>query len=339
MTVWKWHGARRFGFGLIMTANAALFLMLCGCSDDGSSPEIVYDNDRLTGSYYVTNYQNVNYVRFAEANFMGDGNLNFTHLINTEGPLESGDGTYKVHLDGRCLFGDDAIGMTNAAGTVGSWVGIYPGDDNEFMVFIKKASGLSAASIAGEYFFVAYEDGNTVRFGEVDFSGSGGFELDILVGSEGTGSGSGDYAVDADGKITIEGSTTGTVDATANVITLIGVDEPDENCFMVMIKQPSDMTAADLNGVYYFTNFFYGNMVTFGTVTYDGVENATFDIIASSEDDAEGGTVSYSVASDGRITAGGNMTGMVSADGNIISFIEINEGESNGITVMIKKTP
>lgn len=329
----------RTGHGIFMSFLAVISLALFGCSDKSSDPDIVYDNDRLTGDYYVTNYQNVNYVRLAEANFMGDGNLTFAHLINTEGPPESGSGTYKVHLDGRCLFGDDAIGMTNTDGTVGSWVGIYPGEDNEFMVFIKKASGMSAASIAGEYYFVAYEGGNTVRFGEADFNGTGSVEFDVLVGSEGTSSGSDDYGVDADGKLTIDGSTTGTIDATANVITLIGVDEPDKNGFMVMIKQSSDMTAADVNGVYYFTNFFYGNMVTFGTVSFDGVETATYDIIASSEDSPSGGTASYAVTPDGRIGVGGIMTGVVSADGSVISVIELHESDDNGIAFMIKKTP
>ena len=332
-------GILQVRWGLVLLTLGVAMLIMGGCGSDSSSPEIVYDNDRLTGDYYVANYQNVNYVRFAEANFVGDGNLTFEHLINTEGPLESGSGTYTVRQDGRCTFGDDAIGMTNANGTVGSWVGIYPGDDNEFMVFIKASSGMSVASVAGEYYFMAYEGGNTVRFGEADFNGTDNVDFNVLVSSEGTSSGSDDYAVNADGSLTIGSDITGVVDATGNIITGIGVDEPGENEIIVMIKKSSGMTAAVLNGEYYLTNFFYGNMVAFGTVSFNGIGSATYNVIASSEDDAQGGTLPYTVSSSGILEIGDIITGAVSSDGNIAAAIELHDSDDNGIMVLIKKTP
>ncbi|GEM_PF-1333394 len=332
-------GILQLRWGLVLLTLGVAMLIMGGCGSDSSSPEIVYDNGRLTGDYYVANYQNVNYVRFAEANFVGDGNLTFEHLINTEGPLESGSGTYTVRQDGRCTFGDDAIGMTNANGTVGSWVGIYPGDDNEFMVFVKVASGMTAASIAGEYYFTIYEGGNTVHFGEAEFDGNDEVFLETLVSSEIPGSGTEEYAIEADGKITISSDLTGAMDATGNVMAGISVNEPDENGICVMIKKSSGMTAADLNGEYYLTNFFYGNMVAFGTVSFDGIGSATYSVIASSEDDAQGGTLPYTVLSSGILEIGDIITGAVSSDGNIAAAIELHESDDNGILVMIKKTP
>ena len=265
--------------------------------------------------------------------------MDYDVLIDSEGSPDNGSGTYKVREDGRAYVNDNVVGMVNSDGSIGSLIGIYePGEDNEFMVMVKTSSGMPTTSLDDDYYFVAYESGNTVRFGDASFDPLNNFNYHVLVSSGSLGYGAQLYALASDGKITIGSDITGVVNSTADVITAIGNHSGENNEIIVMIRKSTGMSEASLHGVYYVTNYFYGNMVTLGEADFNGSGSVTYSIIASSEESPEGGILPYTVASDGKLTIGDVMTGMISGDGTIGAAIELHESDDNGIMVFIKKS-
>ena len=324
---------------VIALIGAPLLFIGCSSKDSGTSSEIVYDNGRMNGGYYMSNYQYGNVVRFTALDFDGDGNVDYDVLIDSEGSPDNGSGTYKVREDGRAYVNDNVVGMVNSDGSIGSLIGIYePGEDNEFMVMVKTSSGMPTTSLDDDYYFVAYESGNTVRFGDASFDPLNNFNYHVLVSSGSLGYGAQLYALASDGKITIGSDITGVVNSTADVITAIGNHSGENNEIIVMIRKSTGMSEASLHGVYYVTNYFYGNMVTLGEADFNGSGSVTYSIIASSEESPEGGILPYTVASDGKLTIGDVMTGMISGDGTIGAAIELHESDDNGIMVFIKKS-
>ncbi len=325
---------------VIALIGAPLLFIGCSSKDSGTSSEIVYDNGRTTGNYYLTDYEHGNVVRFTALDFDGNGGVDFDVQIDSEGSPDNGSGTYKVREDGRAFVNDDVAGMVSSDGSIGSLLGIYAsGNDNEFMVMIKTSSGMPTTSLDDDYYFVAYESGNTVRFGDASFDPLNNFNYHVLVSSGSLGYGAQLYALASDGKITIGSDITGVVNSTADVITAIGNHSGENNEIIVMIRKSTGMSVANLNGTYYVTNYFYGNMVTMGEASFDGADSVTYSILASSEESPEGGKRQYTVAADGKITIGDAMTGMISSDGNIGAAIELHESDDNGIMLFVKKTP
>ncbi len=201
----------------------------------------------LSGSYYFTNYEYGNRVRFGVGEFGGNGLLSVREILDSGGNLDNGYNSYSVSSDGRISIssdnGDLVVGMISSDGEVGSMIGVYPGMENEIMIFIKRSSGMSNASLKGSYYLTDYMHGNSVAFAEIEFDGKDSASYRILSSSDWDFSpGTLNYTVSPDGKLTMAGDdigmTIGMISNDGAIFSAVGIySAGEENEIMIGMKK------------------------------------------------------------------------------------------------------
>lgn len=180
--------------------------------------------------------------------FDGAGNGEFQFLAASNGDLDNGKFTYSVGSDGDVTIegvatGDlDSEGIVSGDGTVVALVdtGFRGGnEDIDMTVLIKKGSGLSDATIDGDYVAVSYASFTGDGFDEqttitsISADGVGNMQFEILSNSSDEfGTFETTYTVDSDGRIRIELPGTeffdGIVSSNGEIFTFVNTDITDD---------------------------------------------------------------------------------------------------------------
>ncbi|RLB40179.1 MAG: hypothetical protein DRH12_10440 [Deltaproteobacteria bacterium] len=177
-------------------------------------------NSSVSGDYILASYgdeisSNDPWSCLASLHMDGNGNGTYQQLENSKNdPLESGSFTYSV--------GSDGVIYINAGGN--TFQGLVSGDssymcltritgtsqDVEIMLAIKKSSGLSNASLKGEYIMADFSDSSssnspvsTLTVLRMDGSGNGTYRNLRSSNTDPLESGSFTYSVTSDGSLTI----------------------------------------------------------------------------------------------------------------------------------------
>ena len=292
-------------------------------------------NSSLNGEYYGVSFYADNWTCFGSGVFDGNGSLTYQSIQTSDGELESGQELYSVSSDGAFTMGDNKgvaspdgnfIFMVDLAGIVG------------MEILVKKSSGLSNATLNGEYYGVAFywnEGGGTI-FARTAFDGNGSFTFQHIQTSGGDlDNGQHFYSVSPDGAFTM-GSNRGVVSSDGNLVFFVDLSE--ENIGMViLVKKSSGLSNAILNGEYYDVNFFADDWTSFLSAAFDGNGSVTYQEIQNSDGDGEleSGQDFYSVSSDGAFTIGDNR-GVVSSDGNFVFMVDLSG--TVGMEILTKKS-
>ena len=113
--------------------------------------------------------------------------------------------------------------------------------------------------------------------------------------------------------------------------------------FVGNIQNASALSSASLDGTY--VSCQYGTdpdaMTSMYELTFDGSGNGTYQEIVDSHGPPynESGSFTYSVATDGMLTVDGVETGIVSPDGNVMSWIDYDTSDNSlSLFTAIKKS-
>ena len=147
----------------------------------------------LKGEYILTQYSGTGDeadALYISVNFDGDGNGTSEIIYSSSGYMKSGSFTYSVNDDGTFSLTDPDMEDNPLHGVVSSdgesftmWT--EPG----ILVGIKKSSGMSDASLSGEYIMTEYyhrpEGENIAEYISVNFDGDGTGTFEIIYSSGG----------------------------------------------------------------------------------------------------------------------------------------------------------
>ena len=290
-------------------------------------------NQLLDGDYYEFNYFSDDYTDFIEVVFDGADGFTYQTIETSDGSaLDAGSGTYTVESDGEItITNDDNRGMISSDGQFIFLVDLagIPGLD----LFIKQSSGLSNSILNGEYYAINYFADDYTDFMEVTFDGVGGLTYQTLETSDGSplDAGSGTYAVASDGQITL-GDNRGVVSSNGNFV--FTVDLAGTPGLVILVKKSSGLTQSILNGDYYSLNHFSDDFASFSKANFDGNGDINYQQLQSTTGPLDSRSGTYTVASDGEITIGGNR-GMVSSDGRLVFLADF--GGNPGIDIFSRK--
>jgi hypothetical protein len=287
----------------------------------------------------------------------GAGAATIEELFVSSGELDSGTPTYDLGENGQLTF-------TDSDGTETNWVAVssdgevftvvdadFSDGDVSLAMAIKKSTGLSNATLTGEYRTAGYCSDPWTVYGEIHFDGKGGGSYQQLVTTDAElDSGNFSYSVAPDGSLTVmpTGDTAnyGMTNADGTVVAFVNADPSDEYlCINVGIKKTTTYSTGSLDGEYVMHSFESDPDTTVLVGTYDGDGNATYNKLIDSDGDPPGsssGTVS--VGADGRVTGHDDTTGdtstswvAISGDGSIFVAADTDSTEDLAIHVGLHK--
>jgi hypothetical protein len=299
--------------------------------------QMIIASGEYFASCYYGDYGPESY--FMSLNIDGNGHGTYQDLYSSGGDMESGTFTYFAHNDGRLSINNETHGIISPdwnAFTLTETIGI--------LVAIKSSSGMSNASLNGEYYAANFygDDGSVSFFNSLNFDGNGNGSYQELYSSEGgLENGTFTYSVQDDGRVTFNGD-------------VHGIISPDENSFIISeteggrigiitgIKSSSGMSNADLNGEYLGSSYYNDDAPwsCLWSAAFDGNGNVNIQHLYASDGDLISRTFPYSLDGDGRLTLyidGREVHGILSTDGTCFTFSDTDDGNI-GIAVGIKKT-
>ena len=324
---------------------AAFFLaMTWGVVHNGlaQSPDSV-----LSGEYIVTMHLGfgarsegdfgANYISM---NFDGIGNGTFAIIYSSFSDSGSAPFTYSVNSDGTfsldiALHGEGSTlhGVVSSDG--GSFT-MWP-----FSVGIRKSSGMSNASLNGEYVTAGYftndEDVSGGEYISMNYAGNGSGMIEIIQSSfDDSGSYPCTYSVSDDGTFLMTAAVDqqedivlqGIVSSDGETLTMVSTDSSGFGIW-AGLKKSSGHTDASLSGEYIMIQYMTEehSSTEYLAIDFAGDGTAAFEIVYSSGGDSgEGGSFTYSVNDDGTFSitvsgnGGGTMPGILSSDGKRLAM-------------------
>jgi len=320
--------------------------------------------------------------RLSEINLDGQGDGTLNDIYSSDGHLEiDSPFSYTVASSGMLKIFPAPPSDSILNGIVSPDASIFGIVDTKFdhpgfHIGIKKSSGMSNASLNGDYIISDFSDEITslplegqsadepfAAHARVISNGDGTGTHQNLTVSDGTPPFPIDdinYSVDTDGFLTLNpepGVPTewhGMVSADGSVFT-ITKEDADEPGIVIGIRKSSGMSNASTKGTYLMCEFtddiddldlpsqsaddpYTGLM----EIKMDGEGNGTFRRLYASSSDSESGTFTYSITSDGVLTVTPPdaiiVNGIVSADGHIFTLVQTRP-DNPGIIFGIKKSP
>ena len=308
-------------------------------------------NSILSGEYIVTGFVYEDLyetdAEYISMNFTGDGKGTFEFINSSTGNTGSFPITYSVDDDGTFVIiltinGDEdsfqgAVTTDGESFTMWMDAGIFEG--------IKKSSGMSNASLSGEYIvtrYLAAGDDSRVDYISINYDGNGTGTFEILNSSADTiesgDSGQFTYTVNDDGTCitTFDHDDytlnfQGIASADGEIVSGISTDFIGGS-IIVGMKKSSGMSNAGLSGEYIVIQYItWGESVAeYLVLNFDGDGNGTYEIRYSSVDnESAAGLLTYSVDDDGAfsmtITDEGDdpvivRKGIVSSDGKSMTM-------------------
>lgn len=226
-------------------------------------------------------------------------------------------------------------------------------NDLSIHVGIKKSSGMTNASISGNFIMCEYGTDSGIENPQpwtgrllLNFGGNGNGTFQQLADSNnGTlGSGSFIYAVSSDGKVSVDsGKYYGIVSADGKMFVIVDTNKTDSDLDLsihVGIKESSGMSKSSLIGTFIMCE--YGRDPERWTgrleLTFDGNEGGTFQQLDDSRGYKNSGELTYTVADDGTVTIDGKYSGILSADGNMFVIVDTDKSDTDlSIHVGVKK--
>jgi len=200
----------------------------------------------LSGEYitaaYVTEEDEAS-AKLISLNFAGDENGTYEIIHSSTGDSGvTGTITYFVNDDGTFFYTDDDS-ISEFQGIVrsdGKCFTMMQPDSSEFGIYagIKKSSGMSNASLSGEYIMIQYlmEEESSTEYMLVNFDGGGNGTFEILYSSGGdSGSGSFTYSVNDDGTWFLN------ITAGVFVASFPGIVSSDGESFTMVTSNSSDV--------------------------------------------------------------------------------------------------
>ena len=324
---------------------AAFFLaMTWGVVHNGlaQSPDSV-----LSGEYIVTMHLGfgarsegdfgANYISM---NFDGIGNGTFAIIYSSFSDSGSAPFTYSVNSDGTfsldiALHGEGSTlhGVVSSDG--GSFT-MWP-----FSVGIRKSSGMSNASLNGEYVTAGYftndEDVSGGEYISMNYAGNGSGMIEIIQSSfDDSGSYPCTYSVSDDGTFLMTAAVDqqedivlqGIVSSDGETLTMVSTDSSGFGIW-AGLKKSSGHTDASLSGEYIMIQYMTEehSSTEYLAIDFAGDGTAAFEIVYSSGGDSgEGGSFTYSVNDDGTFSitvvgnGGGTIPGILSSDGKRLAM-------------------
>ena len=291
-------------------------------------------------------------------NFAGGGNGTFEMIYSSGGNIESGPFTYSVNDDGTFSINisvyDEDHTFHGIVSSDGERFTMWP-----FSVGIKKSSGMSNASLSGEYITTAYftmeYDVSSAAYSSMNFNGDGTGTDEIIFSSS-----AGDiesapftYSVNDDGTFFItfteDGEDTnlpGIVSSDGESFTIVST-QSDDFGITVGIKKSSGMSNVSLSGEYIMIQYINEEGASFEYISVNFADDGTgtFEVIYSSGGDEGGaGPFTYSVNDDGTFSftvtengGGATFPGIVSSDGESFTMV-LTKSDEFGIWVGIAKS-
>ncbi|MDY7032630.1 MAG: hypothetical protein SVY10_12080 [Thermodesulfobacteriota bacterium] len=221
-------------------SDNALFLWVGIKKSSGMSNAIL--NGEYTVCQYGTDPNSMTTI--SDLTCDGNGSVAYQEIASSWGPpYDSGTGTYSVSSDGSLILGS-GTGIVSADGNIFTMVDYDVSDNALFLwVGIKKSSGMSNASLNGEYTMCQYgtDPNSMTTISDLTCDGNGSVAYQEIASSWGPpyDSGTGTYSVSSDGSL-ILGSGTGIVSADGNIFTMVDYDVSDNALFLwVGIKKSS----------------------------------------------------------------------------------------------------
>ena len=334
--------------------------------EGGESAEVsatVPVNTRLIGDFIGTGFGSDPWTGLSNADFDGSGGGNFRDIATSDDFLEGGTLAYNLDFDG-------SLTSTLSDGTV--FDGILNSDNNilavadtdfsdefiEMDVLIKKSTGLSNASLNGEYIGVRISDLQSTALTTTTFRGDG---TGILDGAEFT------YTVNPedpdfpgvnpdDGSVSISfpnniGDLRGIVSADGNVLSLVdtsGNNDNDDISMSVLIRTGSGLSNASLSGDYVAVSFGISDGVAETartSIISDGAGNMRFETLSNSSGTLGAFSATYGVDLNGRLAIAINLPteetleGIVDGNGDVFTFVNTNpNAQLIQMGVAIRKT-
>ncbi|MFC1528519.1 FlgD immunoglobulin-like domain containing protein [Candidatus Latescibacterota bacterium] len=313
----------------------------------------------LSGDYILTQYSGSGEesgAYYISINFAGDGTGSYEIIYSSSGYIKSGPFTYSVYDDGTFSLTDPDMKDNPLQGIVSTdgesftmWT--EPG----ILVGIKKSSGMSNASLGGEYIITGYYT--------ADMEESVAYYISMILDGEGTGtfeiilSSSGDkfslpltYSVNDDGTFLItlidngdEDIFQGIVSSDGESLTMV-LTYNDEFGIFAGIKKSSGMSNVSLSDEYIMIQFITAEETSaeYFSVNFAGDGTGTSEIIYSSIGDYGSGSFTYSVNDDGTFLItipeeGDTFQGIVSSDGESFTMV-LTESSEFGIYTGIAKS-
>jgi hypothetical protein len=351
------------GAGSVGTANVTGVAV--NCTHSGSA-------DSLSGTYHGVGYivDGTNAVSALGTAVVSGGNyttttqsVNFNSIIVPPSGLPGpGSGTYTVTSAGALTLTPAAAGaVPSVGGVLGADGGAYAtlvvtdGKSPTMLVSVKEGSGVTLASIAGDYTLVRLSSDNSSSEGDLEtftLKSDGTYDNgSATVNVSGTitqAMDSGAVTVSANGILSNSGSA-GAISANGDLFVIHDIQAGEWPALIIGVRRGTGVTAATLSGTYTAVSLTGemngvsgGSAGSVGTVVFDGKGN-----FAVTNTDNEGGTIStgsgagtYTVQSDGTLTisvGGSTLHGAVSADGNVVVLSDVESGDKPGITVALRQ--
>jgi hypothetical protein len=324
---------------------AAFFLaMTLGVVHNGAaqSPDSV-----LSGEYIVTMHFGfgarsegdfgANYISM---NFDGTGNGTFAIIYSSLGESGSAPFTYSVDSDGTFSLDIEFHGEGSTLHGIVSPDGVsftmWP-----FSVGIRKSSGMSNASLNGEYVTAGYftndEDVSGGEHISMNYAGNGSGTIEIIHSSfDDSGSYPCTYSVSDDGTFLMTVAVDlqedivlqGIVSSDGESFTMVSIDSSEFGIW-AGLKKSSGHTDASLSGEYITIQYMTEehSSTEYLAIDFAGDGNAAFEIVYSSgSGGGDTGSFTYSVNDDGTFSitvvgnGGGTMPGMLSSDGKRVAM-------------------
>jgi hypothetical protein len=303
------------------------------------------------------------------AGFDGSGGGTFEDIATSDESPESGTLTYNLDLDGSLTstLSDGTVfdGILNADNNILAVVDTDFTEDEfiEMDVAIKKSTGLTSASLNGEYIGVRISDVPSTALTTTTFDGNGRGTFEFLADSDDPSLDSGTfaYSVDSDGDVTISVpgavASEGIVSGDGTVVSLVDTDFRGGNediDMTVLIKTSSGLSNASLSGDYVAVSFgfnpdpsFPGSDETARTkIISDGAGNMRFETLSSSSETVDTPfSATYNVDDqNGRFTINlpneETLEGIVNSKGDVFTFVNTNpNAQFIEMGVAIRKTP
>lgn len=215
-------------------------------------------------------------------------------------------------------------------------------------IFIQQAYSQDHQLQTGHYFVAGYDEDQVWNFlaeAVFDTDGSGILNFTYSSDAEVPSEVSFIYSVAADGRLTIEPPEPGTDDGFTGFVNpdgdgfaILGMFEAPANTFMIGYKSSTEASAKLLNGMYYASGYDESWNAQL-EIMFDGNGSGSLKFIYDNSPEEiipeEGVEFSYTVEANGRLTIniapdgeeGIELTGMISLDGNAITFVEVDDEE------------